>query len=672
MYDKKMTKEKIYICDLTHTAQGIVSEFVPYGIGCLKSYFYKHSNNRDRFDIKLFKYPEVFNDNFLKNEPKVVGFSNYIWNSDLSYAFAKEIKNLNPNILIIFGGPNYPLEDKYREKWLQSHKSVDIYIVGEGEEPFQKVLDLWYKTQDIEQIKRFGIDGCHALVQGKLFKSNDVVPRLDNIDLFPSPYIEGYLDEFLEDKGLIALNQTNRGCPFTCTYCEKGSGNWTKISSRSVTGFKKEVEYIAKRTEAQTLVIADNNFGMFPQDIKIAKVLAKIKDEYGFPLHIAVSTGKNVAERILKCARILKGSLPVTASVQSLDPEVLKNIKRRNISNDMLLKVAKFTHSAHSSTRSEIILALPGDTKEKHFNTTFQLIDAKMQFVLPYTLILLDGSELSTSISRNKWVMKTKYRLSHRCFGSYKFGERRIASAEIEEVVVGLDSLTFEDYLECRSFDLTVGIFYSDDMLFELLAFLNHFNIKSSYFISAIHERGTRFFTRGLIELYKSFDEATKKELWDDRESLESYIKSLGTMENPDKIVGYNILFRHRALALRELVDDITNVAFNVAYELLDENKKTSYSQFLSELKTYNILRKRNVFDFKKKYTSLFNYNFCELLENGFEGLPKKLSKPIKITFYHTDEQKRLFDGYDTSNLEGIMRILPRLAMIRTHRTLKV
>lgn len=659
------------MCDLTHTSQGIVSEFVPYGIGCIKSYFYKHSSNSEKFDVTLFKYPHVFIDNFLKNKPEVVAFSNYVWNSDLSYTFAEEIKKLSPDILIIFGGPNYPLEDNFREKWLQSHKSVDIYIVGEAEETFKKVIDLWYETKDIEQIKLSGINGCHALVHGKLFKSNDVISRLNNLDLFPSPYIEGYLDEFLEDKRLIPLTESNRGCPFTCTFCEKGSKIWTKVSSKSIARFEKEVEYIAERCKGKVLVLVDNNFGMFAQDIEIAKALARIKDKYDYPYHIATSTSKNAEDRILECAKILKGSLPVTVSVQSLDYDVLVNIKRKNVPINKSIKMAKLANSEDSNTRSEIILALPGDTKEKHFNTIFQLLDAGMKFILPYTLMLLDGSELSTSASRNKWKMKTKFRLNHRCFGVYKFGERQVSSAEIEEVVVGLDTLTFEDYLECRSFALTVSIFYSDDILDELLTFLNYFNIKPSHFISVIHERGWRFFTTGLVELYKSFNEATRNELWDDRENLELYIKSLNTMEKHNKIVGYNILFRHRAIALMELVDDIIDVAFKVAYELLDENTIKTYSPYLSELKIYSILRKRNIFDLEKKYKHSFNYDFCELEENGFESLPTKLSKPIEITFYHTDKQKRLFDGF-SSGLEGAMRIIARLAMAKTYRTLKV
>jgi len=356
--------KKIFLCDLTHTTQGNVSEFIPYGIGCIKAYFYKFALCREEVDIQIFKFPNLFVESLLRDKPDVVAFSNYVWNIDLSYSFAKEIKNLFPNVLIIFGGPNYPLEDNLREKWLKHYKSIDLYIVGEGEKTFQEVIDTWYKSKDIEQVKCSKIDGLHSIVKGKFYKSNDIIPRLDNLDLIPSPYLSGYFDKFLEDENIIPLTETNRGCPFTCTYCERGSKHWMKISKRSVANFSKEIEYIATRCKNKVLQIADSNFGIYSQDIDISKQLSILKDKYNYPLRISVSTGKNVDDKIITCASILRGSLPVTASVQSLDPTVLKNVKRKNISTNKLFKIAKSANSSFSATRSEIILALPGDTKK--------------------------------------------------------------------------------------------------------------------------------------------------------------------------------------------------------------------------------------------------------------------------------------------------------------------
>ena len=65
---------KAFLCDLTHTAQGINSELIPYAIGCIKSYF--HAKSSCEVDIVLHKYPDNLAEDFSKSQPEVIGFSN--------------------------------------------------------------------------------------------------------------------------------------------------------------------------------------------------------------------------------------------------------------------------------------------------------------------------------------------------------------------------------------------------------------------------------------------------------------------------------------------------------------------------------------------------------------------------------------------------------------------
>ena len=70
---------------------------------------------------------------------------------------------------------------------------------------------------------------------------------------------------------------------------------------------------------------------MYELDEEVADFIAYLQDRYGWPRYIRTTTGKNKAERIIHVIRTVHGSLPMTAAVQSLDPAVLKNIKRSNI-----------------------------------------------------------------------------------------------------------------------------------------------------------------------------------------------------------------------------------------------------------------------------------------------------------------------------------------------------
>lgn len=670
-----MNERLLYLCDLTHTGHGVVSEFVPYGIGCIKSFFHAHSRFGAETQVKLFKYPDDLAEAFPKELPGVVGLSNYIWNSELAYGFARRIKELAPETLILMGGPNYPLEDDLRQVWLAKRPAVDLYATGEGEETFTRVMDLWLADRKglaqpgalVRALAEAGVDGCHAVADGRLVKSGDGVPRLENLDGFPSPYLEGYLDPFLDGTTNIPLIETTRGCPFTCAYCERGSRNWAKLTRKSPAVFEAEMEVIARKTKATVLLLADSNFGMYPQDVDISRMLKSCQERHGYPLYVSASTGKNAEENILACVDILGDSLPLTASVQSLDPEVLRNIKRQNVSAEKLIGMAKSARSRDSITRSEVILALPGDSREKHFDTIFRLMDAGMDFILPYTLMLLDGSELNTTAFRRRYRMDTRFRLSHRCHGAYPFAGKSVHAAEIEEVVVGLETMTFEDYLECRAFALTMSIFYCDDILFELYEFLKSQGVRPSAFLKGLHENRKRLMPVGLAKLYQDFEADTTQELWTDRDALMELLRTGDEDEIRKGAVGYNILFSYRAQAFFECVDEIVHTAFQAASELLPEEVLHNHEDYLAELKEYIILKKRNPFDHRQIYSGSFHYDFPNMEESRFELEEARLAQALTLDFRHSERQVALLDSFEPG-IEGAKRAIPRISVPKLYR----
>ena len=669
----------IHLCDLTHTSQGYAAELTPYPIACIKSWIHHSARHRDVFEVALFKHPQRFIDAFLEQRPAVVGFSNYMWNLDLSYSIAAEIKRDFPETVIVFGGPNYPLEDYWRERWLRERPAVDAYIIGEGEEPFTGFIDAWYETRDLEHAIRTCGSGCHAVIDGRFIKSDDANPRVSELDRVPSPYLEGYLDEFLKEVSLTPLLETNRGCPFRCTFCVDGIPHRTKVYRKPVARFEQELEYIAQRYEGKVLTLADVNFGMYRQDVQVSRAIARAKLKYRYPYHLQVSTGKNQRARVLECAEILEGSLRLAASVQTLAPDVLKNIGREAISVGELIEVTKQANVLEANSYSEVILGLPGDTKERHFGTVFTLADAGLKFIPLYTLMLLEGTVLATDEQRRRWDMGSRYRVVPRCFGAYQFRDRQILSAELEEVCVYTNTLPHQDYLECRSLALTMGLFYQDRILFELYGFLSTLGVKPSSLLSMLHERRMSL-SPALTDLYRSFDQATASELWEERRQLEQFTKA-----GPETIdryargeLGNNVLFRHRAVAFLELIDDIHDVAFRVAADLVCEEKGKAlfdeYQDFLDELRRYSANRKRDLFDLDAEFEETFNYDFHALLENDFETCPRILDAPVRIRFFLSREQTEMIRDQmcvQGSDLNGMAKIVSRIPVARLQRTVE-
>jgi radical SAM superfamily enzyme YgiQ (UPF0313 family) len=663
-----MKGETITICDLTHTSTGsYATNLMPYPIASIKSNFMHFSKYKNEFEIEIFKDPQKFIQVFLSKNPKLVGFSNYIWNAELSYEIAKEIKSRSPETFVIFGGPNFPLDDKSREEWLQNHPSVDLYIIGEAEQPFTEIVDLWYETHSIEKVKSGGVMGCYSIKNNQLCKAGDFSPRVSKLDDIPSPYLEGYLDEFLNEPKLSPLLESNRGCPFSCTFCVDGIKDRSRVYSKEVSRFEKELEYIASRYKGKILTLADLNFGMYNQDIEISNAIARVKEKFNYPYYIQVSTGKNNKAKVLECADILKGSMSLAASVQSLDKDVLLKIKRSNISEEQLLSMTKAGNKMSANTYSEVILALPGDSKEKHMQTVLKLADADMNLISTYQCMILEGSELGSRDSRNVWKIGTKFRVLPRCYGVYDFGGKEILCAEIEEICVRTESLPIEDYYDCRSFDFTAGIFYQDRILVELYRFLDNFGIQASTMLTALYNNRHEF-SEKLRKVYSSFDSDTKTELWDSKEKLKEFIKSDRTVIDRyyKGELGKNVLFRHRAITALELVNEIHDESFKIAEQILkNKNPKAflKYEDYLIELKEFSEMKKRNVFDYEQVYESKFNYNFKKLIEMDFEELPEKLDKPIKVIFFTSDEKKIMIKEQIAergSDIDGIGKILSR------------
>jgi radical SAM superfamily enzyme YgiQ (UPF0313 family) len=667
-----MDKPKIFFCDLTNTGQTIATNCFPLPVGMIAAYLKKQLN--DRCDVKIFKYPEKLLETVLKERPDIIAFSNFMWNQNLNRNMAKRIKADYPEVMVVFGGPNLPLDSPSRESFLKNNGFIDIYITGEGETAFEALANGFIKNpRDVEAIKREGIQNCSYILDGKLIE-NQNRSRIKNLSEIPSPYTTGLLDEFFDGK-LIPLVEFTRGCPFTCLYCDQSNPYHTPISRKSVSDVREELEYIAKRVKgAKDLFIADSNFGMFKEDIDVAKIIAEVKQKYGWPEYIQVATGKSNKEMVLEVARILEGGLRLGAAVQSMDTGVLKNIKRDNISIPEIIKIVKEANTIDANTYSEMILALPGDSKKIHFESIRQLIQSDVNFIRLFVLMPLQGTPMATEEFREKYGLKTKFRVLARGFGNYQYKSSKIPSVEIEEIVVASNTLPFGDYLDCRRFALTLELFYNDCIIDELKGVLKSLGI--SYFDLLVNiDRRINETPGGLQDIYDRFIDETKSELWDDKNGLEKH-----AIANMDKYIdgtyGSNLLFKYKSMAFLMHLKEVYDIAFSELKDLVfKKSKNKSLFPFLDDLKAFSFCRKDSLFEMKPIKRE-FDYDIIAIQKNGFRSVPSLGSAPPakgkhRLLFYHDDEQKRMIQGYLDkygSDVTGLTRVFTRMMMKNAYR----
>lgn len=294
------------------------------------------------------------------DNPSVLAFSSSMWNHQLNLFLAKKARELFPKSLIVFGGPHISARV---EEFLEQNSFIDVVVRGEGEVTFAELLIEFLDSRDFSKVAGIVYRHPHT---NEIIRTQD--RELVEVDELPSPYLAGFYDEFLDHRDGIeyqVILETNRGCPFRCSFCYWGNGT-NKIRVFDMNRVKKEIEWIAEK-EIQYVFGADANFGMLPRDREIAEFFVKLKQLSGYPHAFRVCYGKNATDRIFDVAKLLEANgltRGVTVSFQSTDQQTLVNIGRKNIKVDAYRDLLRRYRNEKIRVYTELLLGLPGETYE--------------------------------------------------------------------------------------------------------------------------------------------------------------------------------------------------------------------------------------------------------------------------------------------------------------------
>lgn len=669
---------KISFADLTHTGQLVAANTFPLGISYVASYAGKILG--DQVELEVFKYPEDFSRYLETNTPQIACFSNFSWNLNLGNEFARRIKEVSPDTVTVFGGPNFPSAKNEQKEFLSRHPAIDCYLEFEGELAFVELFN-HLKTIGFDWSKfksaRTVVPNIRYLLEDEIVVG-DLAPKISDLSILPSPYMSGVFDKFFDDV-LIPMIQTTRGCPYTCAFCWEGGDYFQKTLRFHRDRIAEELKYAAERVgQVPDLLITDANFGMFKDDLVTAREIASIKSQhkYSWPKSVLAATAKNNKERTIELVEILGDTMPPTAAVQSTDDQVLEHIRRKNVSQDALIQLAKAAARQGGQTEAELILCLEGDNKRAHFKTVCDMLDADMTFIRMYQFMMLPGTQSSSRVTREKYEMESRYRVLPRCIGTYTFRGESFPVAEIEEIIIANNTMPYEDYQACRDFHLTVEIFNNDSIFLELIEFLRRHDIKRSDLILMVHQRVTE--GEGIVhQLYDDFRAEEKRNLWNHLGDAEAFVVQPGVIDHYiDGEYGTNELYKYRALAVFNHIEELHEIAFSVARALLERQNLSDkdVDQYLSELYEFSMMRKRDPLVSDQEEQREFHFDFTKLMDSKFDIDPFDVKRPdgIEIEVYHSDEQRELINGYLKqygSTLIGLGRLLIRANMNRLYRS---
>ncbi len=596
--------KKVYFVQVGFEFDGSV--YLPYAVGTIIAYCQKYLKNKIDYDFADIIYcREKLADALNKiNDPYIAAFSCSVWNMEYNKALAKLIKEKYPECIIIFGGHSV----SENASLLKSENYIDYLMFGEGEETFCSFLQN-IDCQNAEQTPNIAYRHNAEIIINKRKFNNDISD-------YPSPYTSGVFDEIIKahpQTDFLAVLETNRGCPYSCAYCDWCAGKKMRFfSTEKVLG---EIDWFSKN-KIEYCFCADSNYGMFERDIEIAEALVNAKKKYGYPKVFRPCYEKNSDERVFKICHLLntegmdKGA---TMAYQTLSDKALENIGRKNLTMAHFASLMKKYNEAEIPTYSELILGLPGETKESFCKGICKLLENGQHNSLSvYHCEMLPNSDLSEPdfIKKHKIeVIKVEFNHIH---SAIKKGEE---VQEYSYLIRSTATMSREDWVYSNLFSVCVQCFHSLGIL-RCFALYLHCENKKSYF---------DFYTE-LLSYILSGDGKLNK-LW--QSFKEKYENSLSGDWNYYNDKFGNVTWFFEEGAFLEIIND----------------KEYFYEELLPFLKTLDI--KDDVFSqlliyqkravrspFEDESYAEFRYDFTSYFDNIIKGHGEALTqKQTKLLF---------------------------------------
>lgn len=357
----------------------------------LKAYVKKYGNYRPSelsIDIEIFpphaETPSIAKD-IIDKHPDIVGFSGYIWNIQKILKTASILKKYNPKIKIILGGPEVSPRPG---EVLKQERPIDIVVRGEGEETFLELI----KSFIHQQTELSAIKGISYRNQRQEIFTNPDRPLIDDLNLIPSPYLEGLIDL---KKVTMAPTETMRGCYYRCNYCYYHK-EFNKLRFFSLDRIEAELKYILGK-EAADVYLMDPTFNTASRRAKdILRIFIKYNKRSRLHVELRIEL---LDEEMAELLRQAKANF-IEIGIQSINSKVLRLVNRTALKRNVLEKNLKLLNKKNLFFQVHLIDGLPAHTYsdiKKSLDWLFKFHPAQ---VLIMKLMLLPGTYLRQNAQR--------------------------------------------------------------------------------------------------------------------------------------------------------------------------------------------------------------------------------------------------------------------------------
>jgi len=435
--------------------------YLPYSMGLLQSYALMNLTNPETFEFSnpLYKKTSVEDGVDKLRGSEIVFFSLSLWNAELSKTIAEQIKRENPDTMVVFGGCSVPPETRV-EPFLRELPYVDLACHGEGEMVFTSILENYRKNRETMD---WSDTSSVSFRSNSSIKSTERAPRIKSLAEIPSPYLTGLFDKLMADnpnEAWIGLWETNRGCPYTCSYCEWGGEVGKAVTWNEIEDLEKEIDWFSEK-KIEFVRCADANFGIKPKrDMRLVEKLAENKKKYGYPEAVSVENAKNSNKITFEIQKLLNDSglsRGVNLAIQSLHSPSLEAIQRKNISNALYAELQHMFEKDGIATFTDMIIGLPEESYDTFVDGVVSLIEGgQNNSISYYNALVLPNSAMAEPEYQEKYGIQTT-QIRQIC-NHEEIGEETIH--EVEDIVIGNHALPPSDWRKVKAFAWESSLLY--------------------------------------------------------------------------------------------------------------------------------------------------------------------------------------------------------------------
>ncbi len=312
----------------------------------------------------------------LEHKPNIVGFSTWCINYPFSLLIAAEIKKENPEITILFGGPQASILPKLT---LQKFQFVDFVLAGEAE------LTLPIFLTELNKITSdwTTIPGLSYRARNGIILSNKYDKTVDDLDALPIPAYD-----LIPNARWLKID-VGRGCPFRCVFCSTSDFFSRKYRVKTTDRIVSEMLHAYSQRKIRSFSFAHDMFTFSKVFVfELCEKLIRIQQQQGIEFKWTCSARVDCVSKEMLIAMQKAGCTDIFFGIETGSKRMQKIIQK-NLNLLEIYKVTEICKQIKINVHASYIIGFPEESKSD-LNDTLKSI-----LILSSNAVLTQASELT-------------------------------------------------------------------------------------------------------------------------------------------------------------------------------------------------------------------------------------------------------------------------------------